>query len=85
MAGSLIEFCSDWYEPFIYEIYKKREPVFNPVGSDRVTLQRSLRGVFNMYYSGPYSKAQITTFRRGGSTPKEHYEYIGFRIVKNID
>jgi sulfatase modifying factor 1 len=85
MAGSLIEFCSDWYDPFIYKIYKNREPVFNPVGSDSATLQRSLRGAFNMYYSGPYTKAQITNFRRGGCTPKEHYEYNGFRIVKNID
>lgn len=86
MAGNLTEFCSDLFEPYIYNTYKENEPVYNPKGPEtNTTGQRSWRGTFTGFHHDREIEYQITTFRRMGWMPEDILDAIGFRIVKNFN
>ncbi len=85
MAGNLEEFCSDINEFYIYQKYKKNEPVYNPAGPDtNSTGRRILRGTITIFHNDFDIEIQITTFRRFPVGIDHHFPIIGFRIVKNI-
>jgi formylglycine-generating enzyme required for sulfatase activity len=85
MTGNLEEFCSDWFELYIYKNYKENEPIHNPSGPDsNSTGQRSLRGTITIFHYDYEIEKQVTTFRRMACMPEDNYQIYGFRIVKNI-
>ena len=85
MSGNVMEFCSDWYELYIYKTYKEIEPVFNPVGPDSsIAGQRSIRGARTTFHPDPDIEESITTFRRSPCDPSYRSILFGFRIVKNV-
>ena len=86
MAGNLLEFCSDLYDPYIYLEYRENEPVFNPVGPDsNITGNRSIRGSFNFFYYDPDIEYQIQTITRMNLRPDQYVKTQGFRIVKVLN
>jgi len=86
MAGNLLEFCADLYDPDIYPIYKSEEPVVNPAGPDsNATGNRSLRGSFNFFHYDPEIEYQIQTTTRMNFPPDEIHRFFGVRITKNIE
>jgi len=86
MAGNLTEYCSDWFELYIYTKYKENEPVYNPSGpiESNTNGQKSWRGTFTGFHHDREIEYQITTFRRMGWMLKNHSRMLGFRVVKNI-
>lgn len=86
MAGNLLEFCSDLYDPYFYQKCKANEPVHDPAGPDsNIRGNRSLRGSFNFFHQVREIEYQIQTITRMNCSPKEYYQIFGFRIARLKD
>ena len=73
-TGNVCEWCADWHGSDYYGKSPAKDPV-GPAGGWR----RVCRG-------GSWSALDVSGFRgadRGAKDPVCHYDYLGFRLVRN--
>lgn len=73
MAGSVMEWCSDWFDRYYY----KRGPTSNPKGPEKSTGVRSMRGG-SLFANSAYL---LRCTKRSFARPDERNRAIGFRCV----
>ncbi len=76
MAGSVLEWCSDWFDRYYY----KRGPTSNPKGPEKSTGVRSMRGG-SLFANSVY---QLRCTKRSFGRPDERNKAVGFRCVADI-
>ncbi len=74
MAGNAWEWTADWFD----QDYYKDSPAENPTGPERDTGWKSSRGGAWFYQAG-----LMTSIWRNHAPPTAHYQYLGFRCVRN--
>ncbi len=77
MAGSVIEWCSDWFDRYYY----KRGPTSNPKGPQKSTGVRSMRGG-SLFANSAYL---LRCTKRSLGKPNERNRAVGIRTAADAD